>query len=395
MKSERGREEKGKGIAMAGVITVLFALWGAAPASTSRPERTTRASHAVAGERPSICALTANRMSWACAWDIREEFSIADANCLNLSDRAERIECRQEAHATRIEESELCGAQYEARLDVCELLDEDRYDPDPLLDPEIDFIDPDDIPDLHDANPYFSLVAGHTYVLLAGEEEEETVVVHVTERTREIQGVLCRVVVDAVVEVEEDEDTGEVEYEAVEVTDDWYAQDEDGNVYYCGELSRNFADGMIEDLEGSFEAGKDFAKSGVLVRAVPVVEDAHRQEFALGEAEDLVEYVDLAATPSEEIGGENPSFPCAGACLQTRDLTPLEPEGSEFKFYLADVGFVLAAALEDGEPTGEREVLVCVGDSLEVLEDESCGIENLEALLEALCARSPDTFCAE
>ena len=56
---------------------------------------------------------------------------------------------------------------------------------------------------------------------------------------------------------------------------------------------------------------------------------------------------------------------------------------------------MLAAALEDGEPTGEREVLVCVGDSLEVLEDESCGIENLEALLEALCARSPDTFCAE
>ena len=218
---------------------------------------------------------------------------------------------------------------------------------------------------------------------------------HVTDQTREILGVACRIVVDAVVQAEADEDSGEIEYEAAEITDDWFAQDETGSVYYCGELSRDFEDGLLEGIDGSFEAGKDFAKAGTLMRAFPAVGDADRQEFALEEAEDIVEYVDLAAGPTAEMGGENPAFPCDGGCLQTHDSSPLEPDGSEFKFYLAGVGFVLAADLEDGEPTGEREELLCVGDSLEILRDESCGIEDLEQLLEVLCERSPETFCGE
>ena len=60
---------------------------------------------------------------------------------------------------------------------------------------------------------------------------------HVTEDTREIQGVLCRVVVDVALEAEEED--GEVEYTVLEATDDLFAQDEIGNVYYCGEVSRN------------------------------------------------------------------------------------------------------------------------------------------------------------
>ena len=40
-----------------------------------------------------------------------------------------------------------------------------------------------------------------------GEDGEETVVVHVTDMTREIQGVPCRVVIDAVVVAEHDVDT--------------------------------------------------------------------------------------------------------------------------------------------------------------------------------------------
>jgi len=98
----------------------------------------------------------------------------------------------------------------------------------------------------------------------------ETVVVHVTEDTREILGVRCRVVVDVVVETSTDEDTGEVEYEAVEVTDDWFAQTVSGDVVYCGEVSRNYEDGVLRDLDGSFEAGLDFAKSGFLVLETPV-----------------------------------------------------------------------------------------------------------------------------
>ena len=297
----------------------------------------------------------------------------------------------------RHDEREFCGDVKEARIEACEVLNEDRYDTDPLL--ANDFIHPDQVPDEFAPNPYVSVAAGHTYVLRAGEEEEETVVVHVTEDTREILGVSCRVVVDIVVETSEDEDTGEVEYEAVEVTDDWFAQTVNGDVVYCGEIAKNYEDGVLRDLDGSFEAGLDFAKSGYLALNTPVWGLAHRQEFALGEAEDIVQYVGIGTAPSDEEGGNNANekYSCGtDKCLQTFDFAPIDPESTEYKYYLPGTGFVLAVAMDDGEITGEREELMCVGESIDVLSDDpDCGIAAPERLLEELCTLAPDTFCAD
>lgn len=335
------------------------------------------------------CQQTARQMQRACKADIHDDLMVTLANCTNISDGADRISCQREAIMTRNEEAELCQAQREARFEACEILGENRYDPDPLTDPEIEFIDPDDIPELFPNNPYVILQAGHTFVLRAGEEDEETVIVQVTDETRAIQGVPCRVVIDAVVVAEEDEEDGGIDYIPVEITDDWFAQDSDNNVYYCGEISRNFEDGALVDLDGSFEAGKDFAKAGILIKAAPTIDEAHRQEFALGDAEDIVQYLNLAAIPEEE----NPAFPCAPeGCLQTLDFAPLEPESTEHKFYLPGIGFVLAIAFEDGEPSGEREELLCVGDSLEILQNPACEIEDVAELLDELCELS-DPFC--
>ncbi|MCU7935089.1 MAG: hypothetical protein KZQ99_09435 [Candidatus Thiodiazotropha sp. (ex Dulcina madagascariensis)] len=338
----------------------------------------------------SPCERSAKQMFQACKSDVRDDYKTTLANCTNIADQGERVACREEAKTVRLEEAEFCMDQLDARQEACEVLGEHRYDTDPLLDPSIAFVDPDDV-DYSSANPYVSIVAGHTYVLRAGEEAEETVVVHVTEESREIQGVLCRVVVDAVVVTEMDEEDGGIDYIPIEVTDDWFAQDVDGNVYYCGEVSRNFEDGVLVDLDGSFEAGREFAKAGVLIMAMPALDFAHRQEFSLGEAEDIVQYLDLAGIPDME----NENFPCAaaGGCLMTFDFAPLEPEATEYKYYLPGIGFVLAEAMEDGLLTGEREELLCVGDSLEVLMDAQCGIEDLEELLETLCELSPDAFC--
>ena len=258
----------------------------------------------------SACEVSAEIMYKACRNDVRDDYLTTAANCMNISTRSERRDCFREARAVRKEERESCGEVEEAREEACEILGEDRYDPDPLLDPGIEFIHPDEVPGTYAPNPFVSVVAGHTYVLKAGEEGEETVIVHVTEDTREILGVDCRVVVDIVVE-ESDEGGGVYEYEAVEVTDDWFAQDSMSNVYYCGEIARNFEDGVLRDLDGSFEAGLDFAKSGVLIRnAFPGLGVAHRQEYALGEAEDIIQYLDDAAVPSDDEGGENELFPC-------------------------------------------------------------------------------------
>jgi hypothetical protein len=338
----------------------------------------------------SPCKRTANQMFAACHADVKDDYITTLANCSNLADSSDQSTCREEAKQTRHEEAGYCGDQLDARRNACDTLDEYRYDTDPLLDPTIAFVNPDDV-DQSSANPYVSIVAGHTYVLRAGKEGEETVVVHVTEESREIQGVQCRVVVDAVLEVDKDEISGEIDYVPVEVTDDWLAQDIEGNIYYCGEVSRNFEEGVLVDLDGSFESGREFAKAGLLMMALPEVGLAHRQEFSLGEAEDIIQYVDLAGVPGEE----NEKFPCedAGGCLMTYDFTPLGPESSEFKYYLPGVGFVLAEAMEEGELTGETEQLICVGDSLSILEDPVCEIDNPEELLEELCAFAPNAFC--
>jgi len=348
-------------------------------------------------DRSSGCITTAKTMARACHYDVQDDYYETLANCQNLARRGERKSCSRDANRARTEEFEFCGDVREARVEACEILDEDRYDTDPLL--ANDFIDPNDVPDVYPPNPYVSVAAGHTYVLRAGEDGEETVVVHVTEDTREILGVLCRVVVDIVVETSEDEDTGEVEYEAVEVTNDWFAQTDSGDVVYCGEIARNYEDGVLRDLDGSFEAGLDFAKSGFLALNTPVWGLAHRQEFSLGEAEDVIQYIGIGTAPTEEEGGNNanPKYSCGvDKCLQTFDFAPIDPESTEHKYYIPGIGFVLAVGMEDGEISGEREELVCLGDSLDVLSDDpDCGIANPEILLEELCRLSPDAFCGD
>jgi hypothetical protein len=164
-------------------------------------------------------------------------------------------------------------------------------------------------------------------------------------------------------------------------------------VIYCGEVSRNYEDGILRDLDGSFEAGMDYAKSGILMLYTPIDGLAHRSEFAPGEAEDMIQYASASSGPAEDEGGDNLAFPCgATGCLRTYDFSPLSPESSEFKFYRAGLGFVLAVGMQDGEVV-EREELVCSGDSLEVLNE--CGIADVDTLLEELCKISPDAFCDE
>ncbi len=337
------------------------------------------------------CENSARLMMRSCVAEVREELTATLAACQSESNNAIRKACRSAAQEEVAEARDTCQEQRAARRDACDELNEDRYD-DPLVDGSIKFVDPDDIGDTWPNNPYVILQAGHTHVLAA---EDEIVVVYATEEIREIQGVPCRVVADVVVEEEYDDEEGEWDYTPIEVTDDWFAQDENSNVYYCGEVAQNFEDGVLRDLDGSFESGLDRAKGGLLTLAMPSPGDIHRQEYFLGEAEDIVQYLDLSASPSEEEGGENEAYPCQGNCLKTFDFAPLEPESTEYKYYLPGTGFVLAVSLEDGEVDEEgRESLVCAGPSLEVLFDDACGIEDPEELMEDLC-EFHNEFCED
>jgi hypothetical protein len=62
-----------------------------------------------------------------------------------------------------------------------------------------------------------------------------------------------------------------------EVALDWYAQDDDGSVWYFGEDVFNYEDGVVADTEGTWIAGKD-GPPGMIMPADPEVGQAYRPE---------------------------------------------------------------------------------------------------------------------
>jgi hypothetical protein len=192
-------------------------------------------------------------------------------------------------------------------------------------------------------HPYWPMAVGTvwTYRETDGEGGEQQVVVTVTDETREIQGIEARVVHDVVTE------DGEI----VEDTYDWYAQDDDGNLWYLGEDTTAYAEGEAPSKEGSWEAGVDGAQAGILLPGDPEVGQTYRQEYLEGEAEDAGEVLSL----DEQV--EVP-FGHFDGVLMTKDFTPLEPKLLEHKFYARGVGPVLALAVSGG---ADREELVELG----------------------------------
>jgi hypothetical protein len=127
-------------------------------------------------------------------------------------------------------------------------------------------------------NTYFPLEVGQVSVLRGQEDGERFFErVTVTDRTRVIQGVTTTVVRDLLWE------NGRL----AERTRDWYAGDNDGNVWYFGEATATIdRHGNVIDTHGSWEAGVDGAVAGIIMPAHPRPTDAYRQEFYRGEAED-------------------------------------------------------------------------------------------------------------
>lgn len=279
------------------------------------------------------CSQTTEAAYKACRNDVRDDFWEAKGICINLSDDEERQECYMDAKLGKKENTTLCSEQREARDEVCEAIGEARVDP--VINPA-DFVDPLTIGSTILPNTYMPLVPGLTRIYESG---DETITVIVTDETIEIMGVSCLVVSDIV------EENGEL----IEVTVDWFAQDIYGNVWYFGEIAKNYEDGLLKNLDGSWMAGEDGAKAGIVMEAVPVVGDVYRQEWALAEAEDMGEVLSTTATESA------PAASCNGDCLQTRDFTPLEPDVNENKFYAPEVGVIVAFDVEEPEV---REVLV-------------------------------------
>lgn len=222
------------------------------------------------------------------------------------------------------------------------LLAADEYDP--VIDPA-DFEDAQGKP-LPIDNPFHALTPGTTFVYEGeGEDGVEHIEVYVSKKKKQILGVRCTVVEDRVWLL--DEETAE--WELIEETFDWFAQDSAGNVWYFGEDSMALDDEGDWVPDGAWEAGVDGAKPGIVMLADPQVGVSYRQEYYEGEAEDMGKVLQLNASVSVEYGDFED-------CLKTKDWTPLEPGEVENKYYVAGLGKVLEVGISGG-PTEEFELI--------------------------------------
>jgi hypothetical protein len=176
-------------------------------------------------------------------------------------------------------------------------------------------------------NPYWPLRPGSRWVYReTGEGPVKKVVVTVTPRIKRVaSGVSARVVRDEVTE----------DGKPVELTDDYYAQDRGGNVWYLGEATAEYENGKVTTREGSFEAGRNGAKAGMIMPAHPQPGMSYREEFFRGHAEDQARVLstdDQAQVPAGHFSN----------ALLIRDSTPLEPRVLEYKLYARGVGQVAA-----------------------------------------------------
>ena len=175
-------------------------------------------------------------------------------------------------------------------------------------------------------NPWFPLTPG-LVTRLHGTDEGERFVerVRVTHRTKPIAGVTAVVVHDVV---------RRPDGTLAEATDDWYADDDLGNVWYLGEDTATFDEhGNLEDREGSWQAGVHGAVPGIIMPADPAPPTASRMEYSKGVAEDqgwVVQRKHRVRTP----GGRFNDI------VRTLEWSRLEPAVVSQKLYAAGIGIV-------------------------------------------------------
>jgi hypothetical protein len=116
-----------------------------------------------------------------------------------------------------------------------------------------------------------------------------------------------------------------------EVTLDYFAQDDEGTVYYLGEDVDEYDNGKVKGHSGAWLFGKDTQHAGVIIPAHPKVGDKFKSEDVNQEIHEADEVVAVGETVSVPAGTyEN--------CVKVKEV--LADGEIEFKFYAPGVGVV-------------------------------------------------------
>jgi hypothetical protein len=302
-------------------------------------------------------------MRLACYAEVQDDYFVEIANCQNESEWPERRDCKAEVRESVPDSRRDCRKQYRARLDVCAAIGEDPYDPE--FEPE-NF--ETSLDNLQMSNPWFPMAVGHHWILSDG---EETIDIEVLDETKFVDDVNCFVV----------RDTVSVDGKLVEDTDDWFAHALDGGIWYCGEEVKDyeFFDGDMPSLpelvsiDGAFKVERDSARAGISFPANPVVGDVYRQEFSLGNAEDVAEILSISYSYGNDpeldvlVPEDLADLLCNDDCVVVLEYSPLEPGAYGRKYYAPGIGFFL-----------------------ETVPDEDVAVQLVACNVDARCATLPD-----
>ena len=194
-------------------------------------------------------------------------------------------------------------------------------------------------------NPYFPLVAGQTlsYAVTSGDSGAALSVLS-TVHTRRIMGVLCLGVQDRLIADER----------LAEDTWRWYAQDQDGDVWYFARETKKYDYDVVTE-DWSWQAGVNGAKPGRVMVGRPqdYVNKEFWQDFVPGVAEDRAQVLGV---------NENVTVPFGtfGGCVKIKVASDLEPGRFEIRFYAPGIGLVLSESFPKG---GRRVELVSLSSN--------------------------------
>jgi hypothetical protein len=127
------------------------------------------------------------------------------------------------------------------------------------------------------------------------------------------------------------EDREYTDGQLAEVTLDYFAQADDGTVYYLGEDVDEYISGKVIGHSGAWLLGKDTQKPGLLMPAQPKVGDRFRSEDVpkiTWEADEVVAHSEAMTVPAGTWTN----------CLEIKEHT--SDGDTEFKFYAPGVGCV-------------------------------------------------------
>ena len=307
---------------------------------------TTGTSAGQPNEPGNFCTQTANTLYKACGFELLDDYYVALAKCTNESNSADRVVCRGEAASARSEKALLCRETLQGRKDFCRAAGEARYDPD--FDQQLFETDYTHLPNL---NPFFPIQIGNHWEFAGG---AETVTVEILNQTKLIDDVTCIVSRDLVSR------NGTL----VEATDDWLAQAKDGNIWYCGEEVKDYeafagdrpAAPELVSIDGTFKVSVDGAKAGILYQRHPIEGQVYREEFSVGNAEDIskIESDDYTYGSDLELDQWVPAalglLLCGrGGCVVTENQNLKDPGDLSLKYYTPGIGVFLEVHPDTGE----------------------------------------------